>query len=92
MIFSPQFDEGIHAFFHPAQDEENMVSHFPFQVFDDTLFYDSESEEIEEPLDATYPSCYDKGNDVIDNIDDLIHVGRCKWDVIGHDGDTIYDI
>jgi ABC-type transporter Mla maintaining outer membrane lipid asymmetry ATPase subunit MlaF len=47
---------------------------------------------LEEPLDALDPSCYDKGDDVIDNIDEFIHVGRHKWDVIGHDGDPIYDI
>jgi hypothetical protein len=33
-----------------------------------------------------------KDNDVIDNIDEFIHVGRCKWDVICYDGDPIYDI
>jgi hypothetical protein len=38
-----------------AQDEENEVSHFPFQFFDDTLFYDSESEEEMEPLDKLDP-------------------------------------
>jgi hypothetical protein len=43
-------------------------------------------------LDALDPSCYDKGSDVIDNIDEFIHAGRCKWDVIGHDGDPIYNI
>ena len=37
------------------------------------------------------PSCYDKGND-IDNIDEFIHVWKCKWDEIGYDGDPIYDI
>jgi hypothetical protein len=39
----------------PTQDEENEVSHFPFQFFDDTLFYDSESEEEMEPLDKLDP-------------------------------------
>jgi hypothetical protein len=56
------------------------------------LFYDSKGEEIEEPLDVLGPSCSDKGNDVIYNIDEFIHVGRCKWDVIGHNGDPIYDV
>jgi hypothetical protein len=70
-----------------------MVSYFPFQVFDDALFHDSENEEVlEEPLDALDPSCYNKDDDVVDNIDEFIHVGRCKWDVIGHDEDPIYDI
>jgi hypothetical protein len=30
--------------------------------------------------------------DVVVNIDEFILVGRCKWDVIGHDEDPIYDI
>jgi hypothetical protein len=49
---------------------------------------------LEEPLDVLDPSCYNKGNDVIENIDEFIHVGRHKWDVIcfGLDGDPIYDI
>jgi len=29
---------------------------------------------------------------MVDNIDDFIHVGRHKWDMIGHDGDPIYNI
>jgi hypothetical protein len=69
------------------------VSYFPFQIFDDALFYDLESEEVlEEPLDVLTPSCYDKDDDFVDNIDEFIHVGKRKWDVIGYDGDPIYDI
>jgi hypothetical protein len=72
-----------------------VVRYTPFQVFDVASFHDSESEEVlEEPLDLLDPSCYNKGDDVIENIDDFIHVGRCKWDVICFDidGDPIYDI
>jgi len=29
---------------------------------------------------------------IVDNIDEFIHVGRRKWDVIGSDEDPIYDI
>jgi hypothetical protein len=47
---------------------------------------------LEEPLDALGPACYNKDDDVVDNIGEFIHVGRRKWDVIGHDGDPIYDI
>jgi hypothetical protein len=47
---------------------------------------------LEDPLDVLNPSCYDKANDMVDNIDELIHVGKYKWDVIGYDGDPIYDI
>jgi hypothetical protein len=73
------FDEVIQAFDAPAQQEVNTVSYFPFQDFDDALFYDLESEEVlEEPLDALNPSCYDKGSDMVDNIDEFIHVGRRK--------------
>jgi hypothetical protein len=54
-----------------------MVSCFPFQDFDNALFCDLESEEVlEELLDALIPSCYDKGNDMVDNIDEFIHVGK----------------
>jgi hypothetical protein len=71
----------------------NMVSYFPFQGFNDALFYDLESEEVlEEPFDGLNPSCYDKYSDMVDNIDEFVHVGRCKWDVIGSDEDPIYDM
>jgi hypothetical protein len=87
------FDEVIQAFDAPTQEEVNMVSCIPFQDFDDALFCDLESEEVlKEPLDALGPSCYDRGNDMANNIDEFIHVGKCKWDVIGYDGDPIYDI
>jgi hypothetical protein len=43
-------------------------------------------------LDALNYSCYDKGSDMVDDIDEFIHVGRCKWDVIGFDEDLIYDM
>jgi hypothetical protein len=57
------------------------------------LFYDLESKEVlEEPLDAFNPSCYDKGTNIIDNIDEFIHVGRRKWYVIGSNEDPIYDM
>ena len=87
------FDEIIQAIDAPTQQEVNMVSHFPFQDFDDSLFYDLESEEVlERPLDALNPSCYGKGSDMVYNIDEFIHVGRRKWDVIGSNEDPIYDI
>jgi hypothetical protein len=38
------FDEVIQAIDAHAQQEVNMVSYFPFQDFDDVLFYDLESE------------------------------------------------
>jgi hypothetical protein len=87
------FDKLIQAFNALAQQEVNTVSYFAFQYFDDALFYNLESEEVlEDPLDALNPSCYDKGSGVVDNIDEFIHVGRRKWDVIGSDEDPIYDM
>jgi hypothetical protein len=86
LISALPFDEVIQAFVTPAGEEVNTVICFPFQDFDDALFCDEES------LDVLSPSCYDKGNDMVDNIDDFIHVGRHKWDVVGHDEDPIYDM
>jgi hypothetical protein len=43
-------------------------------------------------LDALDPSCYNKSDDVIENIDEFIHVGRHKWDVICLGEDPIYNI
>jgi hypothetical protein len=48
--------------------------------------------ESEEVLDVLTPSCYDEDDDFFDNIDDFIQVGKHKWDMIGYDGDLIYDI
>jgi hypothetical protein len=64
---APQPDEALQNPIPLAQDEENEVSHFPFQLFDDTLFYDSESEEEMEPLDKLDPLCL-KTKDVEANI------------------------
>jgi hypothetical protein len=69
------FDEVIQASTPPTQEEENGVIHFPFQVFDDAMFYDSEGQEIEESLDVLNPSCYNETNELINNIDEFIHVG-----------------
>jgi hypothetical protein len=93
LMLTPPFDEVIQIFDTLAQEEVHTVICFPFQYFDDALFCDLESKEVlEDPLDALIPSCYDKGNDMVDNIDEFIHVGKHKWYVIGYDGDPIYDI
>jgi hypothetical protein len=93
MMHALPFNEVIQAIDAPAQQEVNTVSYFPFQNFDDALFYDLEIEEVsEEPFNALNPSCYDKGSDTVDNFDEFIHVGRLKWDVIGLDEDPIYDM
>jgi hypothetical protein len=74
----------------PAQEE--TVSYPPLQDFDDFLLYDlGNEEEMDEPLNVLNPPCYDTDTDIFD-IDEFIHVGRRKWDVVGFDMDPIYDI
>jgi hypothetical protein len=85
-------DEVIQAPIPSAHEEENEVSYTPFQVFDVASFHDLESEEVlEEPLDALHPSCYNKCANMIENIDDFIHLGRPTWDMncFSFDGDPI---
>jgi hypothetical protein len=40
LMCSPPSDEAIQNPIFYAQEEEDEVSHFPFQVFDNTLFYE----------------------------------------------------
>jgi hypothetical protein len=82
LMLTLPFDEAIQIFDALAQEEMSTVSCLHFQDF----------EVLEEPLDALSPSCYDKSNDMVNNIDEFIHVGKRKWDVIGYDGDPIYNI
>jgi hypothetical protein len=56
---APPSDEAIPNPIPPAREEEDEFSHFPFQVFDDTLFYDSKGEEEREPLDKLDPPYYE---------------------------------
>jgi hypothetical protein len=72
---TPPSNESIHGPISPTQEEENEINNFPFHILDDTLFYDSEGEEVSESLGVLNPSCYDKGNFMVDNIDEFIHVG-----------------
>jgi hypothetical protein len=74
----------------PAQEE--TVSYPPPLVFDDALLYDEGNEEEEnECSNVSNPACYDTDSDIVDNIDEFIHVGRRRWDIIGYDLDPIYD-
>jgi len=74
----------------PAQEEK--LSYPPLQDFDDCLLYDLGKEgEIGELLNDFNPPCYDTNTDIVD-IDEFIHVGRRKWDIVGFDMDPIYDI
>ena len=39
LMYAPPSDEAIQEPIPCAQEKKDEVSHFPFQVFDDTLFY-----------------------------------------------------
>jgi hypothetical protein len=80
--------ENIELLKVPAQEE--TVSYPPILNFDDALPCD-EKEEEDEFLSLTNPACYDTDSDTVDNIDEFIHVGRRRWDVVGYDLDPIYD-
>jgi hypothetical protein len=56
---APSSDKAIRDPIPPAQEEEDEISDFPFQVFDNTLFYDSEGEEERESLDDLNPPYYE---------------------------------
>jgi hypothetical protein len=58
-------DEAIQDLISSVQEEETDVNHFPFHFFDDYLFYDSEGEEVNEPLDELDPSYSDEGEEII---------------------------
>jgi hypothetical protein len=66
----------------PAQEE--TVSYPPPLVFDDALPCD-EKEEEDEFSNLSNPACYDTDSDTVDNIDEFIHVGRRRWDIVGYD-------
>jgi hypothetical protein len=80
--------ENTKAIEAPAQEE--TVSYPPILNVDDALPCD-EKEEEDEFLNFTNPACYDIDSDTVDNIDEFIHVGRCRWDIVGYDLDPIYD-
>jgi hypothetical protein len=90
--------ESIQASISPPHEDKGLVSCTPFQVFEfyDASFDDLESEEfLEKPLDLVNFS-FDEEHDghEIENIDDLLHIERHKWDIscFHFDGDPIYDI
>jgi hypothetical protein len=72
----------------PAQEE--TMSYPPILNFEDSLSCD-EKEEEDDFLSLTNPACYDTDSDTVDNIDEFIHVGRRRWDIVGYDLDPIYD-
>jgi hypothetical protein len=71
--------------------QEETISFTPPLVFDDAILCDREDEE-EISENASSSTYYDTNNDVADNIDEFIHVGRRRWDEIGYDVDPIYNI
>jgi hypothetical protein len=73
---------------NPAQEE--IVSYPPPENFDNFLPRDLE-EAMDEHMSGFNPPCYDIDTDKVD-IDEFIHVGRRKWDVIDFRMDHIYDI
>jgi hypothetical protein len=48
-------------------------------------------EEINESFNSSNPTCYDTYSNIVDNIDEFIHVGRHRWDVVGYHMEPIYD-
>ena len=36
---------------------------------------------MHELLNDFNPPCYDTNNDIVDNIDEFVHVGRRRWDI-----------
>jgi hypothetical protein len=80
--------ENIELLEVPVQQE--TVSYHPSLVSDNALPCD-EKEEVDEFSNVSNPACYDTDSDTIDNIEEFIHVGRHRWDIVGYDLDPIYD-
>jgi hypothetical protein len=80
-------DDAIQILEALAQEGLSEVHCSPFQVFSGSLPYDTQSREV---LDVLTPPCYDTDTDIAD-FDEFIHVGRRRWDIVGHDLDPIYD-
>jgi hypothetical protein len=81
--------ENTKAIEAPAQEE--TVSYPPLINFDDALPCDEKEEEEDKFSNLANPACYDTDTDIVDNIDEFIHVGRRRWDMVGYDLDPIYD-
>jgi hypothetical protein len=73
-----------------ASTQQEIVSYPPLLVFDNALPCDEEEEE-DEFSNVSNPACYDTDSDTVDSIDEFIHVGRRRWDIVGYDLDPIYD-
>jgi hypothetical protein len=64
LVTAPLSNDALQGPISLTQDEENEVSHFTFQFFDNTLFYDSKGEEVKEPLEELAPSFSDEDEEM----------------------------
>jgi hypothetical protein len=72
---APPPNEAIHKPSPPAQQQDDKVSFFPFQDFDDTLFHDSESDgEMESPNEEHFPCCTIKDEGATHEDKTVMHV------------------
>jgi hypothetical protein len=68
-------DEAIHKPSPPAPQQDDKVSFFPFQDYDETLFHDSESdEEMESPNEENILCCTTKEESVTHEDKTIMHV------------------
>jgi hypothetical protein len=75
-----------------AHAQEEIVSYLSPQNFDNFLLYDLKGEEqTDKHMSVLNPPCYDTDTDIVD-IDEFIHVGRRRWNIVFYDMDPIYDI
>ena len=69
LTYYPLSDKSIHEPFPPTQEEENEVTHFPFQDHDNALFYDLDKEEEMESSNKEDLPClwhsYDIDSDIV---------------------------
>jgi hypothetical protein len=71
----PPPNEAIHKPSPPAQQQDDKVSFFPFQDFDDTLFHDSESDgEMESLNEEHIPCCTTKDEGATHEDKTIMHV------------------
>jgi hypothetical protein len=75
-----------------APTQEETVSYPSPRNLDNFLLYDLErEEETNKHMSVLNPPCYDTDTDIVD-IDEFIHVGRRRWNIVGYDMGPIYDI
>jgi hypothetical protein len=71
----PPPNEAIHEPSPPAQQQDDKVSFFPFQDFDDTFFHDSKSNgEMKSPNEEHFPCCTTKNEGATHEDKTVMHV------------------